>query len=136
MLCRKGLHDLDDPANVGVQASTGRQFCKACKREYRKAKRRERRPTSTLCRKQLHDMGDEANVYVRPSDGRRECRACKELAAERRRQPRAAGQESRRQEETSTAMTRAPMAGARPFGGGRAAAEYRLARMVRASRGL
>ncbi len=89
-LCRKGEHDLDLPDNVGVQRSTGRQFCRACKREYRKALRRRRRPPTNLCKGGLHDLSDEANVYARPGTGRRECRACKVLAEKQRREAKAA----------------------------------------------
>jgi hypothetical protein len=137
--CKKGLHDLDDPSNVGVQRSTGRQFCKVCKREYRMARRREQKPPSTLCRKGLHDLADEANVYVRPDTGRRECRACKAIATDRRRAAARAAATEGQGEERAKRAPLVPPAGVwapRVGVGGRDAAAYRLARMVRAGRGL
>ncbi len=139
-LCRKGLHDLSDPANVGVQRSTGRQFCRACKREYRKAKRRERR--TTLCKRGLHDLSDEANAYVRPGTGRKECRACKALAEKQRREAKAAevaaeaarAPEAEAEKSARAAAWLVPPAGVRAPGRGvreEAAARYRLARMIR-----
>lgn len=131
--CRKGLHDLDDPANVGTQRSTGRQFCRACKREYRRARRAEAAPAADLCRRGLHDMADAANVYVRPGDGRRECRACKAHAAERRKEARAA---EARAEAEAAAARRALLPRVPRVGGGEAGARARLAVRVRAGRGL
>lgn len=133
--CRKGLHDLDDPANVGVQRSTGRQFCRACKREYRRALRRAKRPAADLCKKGLHDLSDPANAYVRPGTKRRECRACKALAERERRAARAAAEAAEAEARAARRASRVgPPAGVRPLMYGvtpEAAARYRLARMVR-----
>jgi hypothetical protein len=37
--CKRGLHDLDDPANLGIQKSNGSTFCKPCRLAYQRARR-------------------------------------------------------------------------------------------------
>lgn len=97
--CRRGLHDLNDPANVKVNARGGRQ-CRPCvneavrrwrerhrekvkednhrrylaDRERRLQYERDRRRALRRCRR--GHVQDTATEYVRP-DGRRECRRCR-----------------------------------------------------------
>jgi hypothetical protein len=135
--CRRELHFLDDPPNVGVQRSTGRQFWRACKREYRRDRRRAARPEADLCGRGLHDLSDEANLYVRPGTGRRECRACKADGDRRRREGRAAQEaeaEAARAEAEATRRAAVRTAAAWPYGNEKHA-RGRLALMVRASKG-
>jgi hypothetical protein len=141
-LCKRQLHPMTGD-NVYTQPSTGRRECKACKADYRRARRAERGEPADMCRKGLHDLADEENVYTRPSDGRRECKPCKTDAATRRKGRRAAKAAKARAEaerlraEEARAVPLPPPAGVRTWGGARgqqAAAEYRLARLVRATR--
>lgn len=133
-LCRAGTHPMT-PENAGVQRSTGRQFCRACKREYRRARRRERRPDADLCKKGLHDLSDPANAYVRPGTTRRECRACKAAVERERRAATAAAEAAEAEARAARRASRVVSpAGIRPLVYGvspEAAARYRLARMVR-----
>lgn len=137
--CRKGLHSMEDPANVGVQRGSGRRYCRECKREYRREMRRRRRDAvGDMCRRGLHDLSDEANVYVR-ADGRRECRACKADAERRRREDRAAAEAQRVAAEVSArhalrAIPVVPPAGIRAGVKAEVAGRHRLALMIRAAR--
>jgi len=69
-MCRKGLHPLEG-ANVGVQASTGRPFCRACKAAYKRA----RRAKAGKCPKGLHSFANPDNWYT-TATGQKRCRPC------------------------------------------------------------
>lgn len=136
-LCRAGLHAMT-AENAGVQPSTGRQYCRGCKREYRRARKRTAREApGDLCSRGLHDLSDETNVYVRPGTGRRECRPCKADADLSRRDAQVAEEAAAdaacaEADAARRAASRAVAAG--PYGSPRHA-RVRLALIVRAERG-
>lgn len=70
-LCKRGLHDLDDPENVYVQPSNGIRHCKPCKDAFNRGDL----DAYKICWRGLHDLSDPANVYVSPA-GKRQCRPC------------------------------------------------------------
>lgn len=121
--CGNGVHEMT-PENTGVQRSTGRQFCRACKNARKRRARGQKRPPTDLCGKGLHSMGDPTNVYLSPA-GKRACRACRDERDRLRREP----VEPVEIKRTSVV----PPAGIRSVGrgGGDAAARYRLALLVR-----
>jgi hypothetical protein len=142
-LCRRGLHPMTGD-NVGVQRSTGRQFCKACRRDRRRRARQERakeRAAEPICRKG-HALTDD-NLHT-TAKGNRVCRACLDLANEGRRERRSRAKEIKRIAELAPEAKAerpgfvVPPGGIRSYGVGRgeAAARYRLAQMVRRGRPL
>ena len=72
-LCKRGLHDLDDPENVYVEPGSGIRHCRHCSAAYKRGDLE----ATTLCWRGLHDLSDPENVYVQPSNGTRQCRQCK-----------------------------------------------------------
>ena len=133
--------------NVGVQRSTGRQFCKACRNDRRRRARTERaeeRASQPTCRKGhalIHD-----NVHT-TAKGKQVCRACMDLANEGRRERRRRSKETERIAKLvpgSKAEQRGfgvPPGGIEGLGGmggrvprGEVAARYRLAMMIRQQR--
>jgi 5-methylcytosine-specific restriction endonuclease McrA len=86
-LCKAGLHDLDDPANVYVKPSTGGRCCRVCKAERHRGwfagiKVHTNFGERKLCARG-HDLTDPTNVYAR-TDGYQCCRACVREGARQR----------------------------------------------------
>jgi hypothetical protein len=140
-LCKQGLHPMSG-GNVGVQRSTGRQFCKACRNERRRRARKERaeeRAAEPTCRKG-HALTDD-NLHT-TAQGRQVCCACLDLANESRRKRRLRAKEAKRiadlarEAKVGQRGSVVPPGGIQSFGMARGedAARYRLAKMVRQQR--
>lgn len=145
-LCGAGEHAMSG-GNVGVQRSTGRQFCRACRNDRRRRarqKKAEKRAAEPTCRKGHPFAGDNLHVTAK---GEQTCRTCLDLANERRRERRwRASQATKIAETTPEAKTGQPGFAVPPGGvasmgvlgsrmvRGEAAARHRLALMIRQSR--
>jgi 5-methylcytosine-specific restriction endonuclease McrA len=67
-LCKKGLHDLDDPMNVYVQPSTGARHCKLCRAEYQRIyslARQKTSPEKEVARKHAWHKANTAKIAER-----------------------------------------------------------------------
>jgi hypothetical protein len=125
-MCQRGKHEMVGDT-VGLNRSTGRVYCKPCREETRRAKRKQ----AGKCLAGKHSFAVKANIYE-TAQGQRRCRPCY-LEAKTLRE--AAAAEAEAAKAAAKAQFVPPRKGLRtmkPRGyGSETDARYRLALMVR-----